>query len=261
MAGSQISTSVSIIDNLKGFQSVSLTEYNTSAAAAIAAGSVVEIAGAFFTFASDETINASSWTAITTGTTAYITLTASGTAGSQIVVAAYTSTAPTWRDDLQGWYASAASSVRIVASVYKAESTSYYPKFIMPIAQEGSQRSINANTASISSSFAVGGVATFSSSITVTGKAYLENGINVRASIIGSSITYGSIYTALNTYIPTSGDSMILHGGINGAPCYYANRSSTTTISCFYNTAASALGVIATTSGGASIVTSISVVW
>ena len=259
MAGSQISTSVSIIDSLSGFMALSLTEYNTSAAAAIAAGSKVEIAGAFFQFPADET--PTGWTAITTGTTAYIALTASGTAGSQVVNAGYVSTAPTWRDDLHGWYASAASSVRIVASVYKAESTSYYPKFIMPIAQEGSQRSINANTASISSSFAVGDVATFSSSITVTGKAYLENGINVRAGIIGSSITYGSIYTALNTYIPTSGDSMILHGGINGAPCYYANRSSTTTISCFYNTAASALGVIATTSGGASIVTSISVVW
>lgn len=129
MAGSQISTSVSIIDNLHGYQALSLTEYNTSATASICAGSVVEIAGAFFTFAGDEAIEASTWTSIVTGNTAYITLTASGTAGSQIVVAAYTATATTWRDDLQGWYASAASNVRVIGSVYKAEATNYANKY------------------------------------------------------------------------------------------------------------------------------------
>jgi hypothetical protein len=130
MAGSQVSTSVTTIDSLHGYQALSLTEYNTSAACSIAAGSVVEIAGAFFTFSSDEAIEASTWTAIVTATTAYITLTASGTAGSQIVVARYTSTAPEWRDDFQGWYASVGSSIRVVGSVYKAESTSYYPKYL-----------------------------------------------------------------------------------------------------------------------------------
>ena len=119
MAGNQISTSVTILNSLHGYLALSLTEYSTSAAAAIAAGSIAEIAGAFFTFAGDEAIEASTWTSIVTGTTAYITLTASGTAGSQVVVAAYTSTAPTWRDDFQGWYASAASSVRVIGSVYK----------------------------------------------------------------------------------------------------------------------------------------------
>lgn len=130
MAGAQISTSVTILNSLHGFQAISLTEYTTSAAASIAAGSMVEIAGAFFTFVSDDAIDASSWTSITTATTAYIELTPSGTAGTQIVTATYTSTAPTWRDDLQGWYASAGSSSRVIGSVYKAEATSYYPKYI-----------------------------------------------------------------------------------------------------------------------------------
>lgn len=130
MAGSQIPTSVTILNSLHGFQAISLTEYTTSAACSIAAGSVCEIAGAFFTFVADEAINASSWTSIVTGTTAYITLTPSGTAGSQIVDVAYTSTAPTWRDDLQGWYASAASNVRVIGSVYKAEATNYSNKYI-----------------------------------------------------------------------------------------------------------------------------------
>jgi hypothetical protein len=114
---------------------LSLTEYNTSAAAAIAAGSKVEIAGAFFQFPADET--PTGWTSIATGSTAYIALTASGTAGSQVVNAGYVSTAPTWRDDLQGWYASAASSVRIVASVYKIDTPSYYPKYILARYQVG----------------------------------------------------------------------------------------------------------------------------
>jgi len=128
MAGSQIPTSVTIIDNLKGYQALSLTEYTTSAAAAIAAGSIVEIAGAFFTFVADET--PTGWSAISTGSTAYIALTPSGTAGSQIVSSGYVSTAPTWRDDHQGWYASAGSTVRVVARIFKAGATSYYPKFV-----------------------------------------------------------------------------------------------------------------------------------
>jgi len=140
MAGAQISTGITIIDSLHGFQAVSLTEYATSAAAAIAAGSVVEIAGAFFTFSGDEAIEASTWTSIVTGNTAYIALTAAGTAGSQTVTAQYTSTAPTWRDDFQGWYASAASSVRVIGSVYKAEATNYARKYLIDATQQDYSR-------------------------------------------------------------------------------------------------------------------------
>jgi len=116
MAGSQISTGVTIINSLKGYQAVSLTNFTTSAAPAIASGSVVEISGAFFTWSSDET--PSGWSAISTGATAYITLTPAGTAGSQTVSAAYTSTAPVWRDDNQGWYASAGSTIRYVVEFF-----------------------------------------------------------------------------------------------------------------------------------------------
>ena len=131
MAGSQISTSVTIVNSLLGFQAVSLTEFGTSAQSLIAAGSKVEIAGAFFTFAGDDTPQASTWTAIGTGNTAYITLTPSGTAGSQIVTSMYSAADPTWRDDLQGWYGSAASGVRYVGGVYKAGATSYEQAFIL----------------------------------------------------------------------------------------------------------------------------------
>lgn len=138
MAGAQIVTGITVIQSLHGYMALSLKQYATSAAASIAAGSVVEIAGAFFTFAGDEAIEASTWTSIVTGQTAYINLTASGTAGSQIVAATYTNVAPAWRDDLQGWYASAASSVRVIGTVYKAEATNYANKNIYSF-QQGNQ--------------------------------------------------------------------------------------------------------------------------
>jgi len=128
MAGSQISTGVTIINSLKGFQAISLTNYATSAATAIATGSVVEVAGAFFSWAGDET--PTGWAGISTTQTAYIALTPSGTAGSQIVSASYTATAPTWRDDNQGWYTSAGSSIRVVGGTYKTSATQYDNKFI-----------------------------------------------------------------------------------------------------------------------------------
>lgn len=123
MAGAQISTGVTIISSLKGYQAISLTNFDTSAATAIASGSVVEIAGAFFTWASDET--PSGWSAIATTATAFIVLTPAGAAGSQTVSASYTSTAPVWRDDNQGWYATAGSTIRYIGSVEKTSATQY----------------------------------------------------------------------------------------------------------------------------------------
>jgi hypothetical protein len=137
MAGAQIATSVTILNNLKGFQALSLTNFSASSASSIAAGSIVEIAGAMFQFPSDETINASSWTAITTATNAYVALTPSGTAGSQIVTASYIAGPPAWNVANQGWYATALSNVRVVASVYKNGPTSYTEKGVIYGGQGG----------------------------------------------------------------------------------------------------------------------------
>jgi hypothetical protein len=126
MPGAQIPTSVTRLESMLGYQAVSLTNFDSSALSAIAAGSKVEIAGAFFTFTVDETIEASTWTAITTGNTAYIALIPAGIAGSQTVTAEYTATAPVWSTSKQGWYASAGSSTRVIGSVYKAEATAQY---------------------------------------------------------------------------------------------------------------------------------------
>jgi hypothetical protein len=135
MAGSQVTTSVSIIQALNGWQALSLGTMDTSAASFITAGSRVEIASAFFLFATDDTPQATTWTAITTGQTAYISLTPSGTAGSQVVTSKWTDAAPVWSDSKQAWYASAGSSTRIIGGCYKSGATSYNGKFVMQPAE------------------------------------------------------------------------------------------------------------------------------
>lgn len=143
MGNAQITTSVTIINSgLIGYQGISLTDFATTTVSAIAAGSGIEIAGAFFKFSTNETINASSWTAITTATTAYLGLTPSGTAGSQILTAAWISSAPVWETSKQGWYSSAGSSIRVVASVYKGSATQYLNKFILENNQDTKFRGI-----------------------------------------------------------------------------------------------------------------------
>lgn len=265
MAGAQISTSVSIIDNLKGYMALSLTEYNTSAAAAIAAGSVVEIAGAFFTFAADET--PTGWTAITTGNTAYIALTASGTAGSQVVNAGYVSTAPTWRDDLQGWYASAASSVRIVASVYKAESTRYIPKYIFTNKQNDSPQS--EKFLSVASSLSVGGDATISGDINISG-SIVHGALDGTNTFSGISKTNGSIFSAFSTAIPNIGDTAMVCGGLNTSASEMsvisrAYKTSTTEVTLYgvYNNSGGTWGQFSRvcTSGSTTTVASIYITW
>ncbi len=131
MAGSQISTSVTIINSLLGFHGLSLTNMSdhSTAATAIAAGSKVEIASAFFTWASNDT--PTSWSSIATGTNAYIALTPSGTAGSQVVSAAWVSAAAVYSNSKQGWYTSAASNVRIVAGCFKTGAASTGEKFLI----------------------------------------------------------------------------------------------------------------------------------
>jgi hypothetical protein len=116
--------------------SISLTNYTTSAVSAISQGSAVEIAGGFFLADSEITINASSWTAISTTGTAYLALTPSGSAGSQTLAAAWTSTAPTWSESKQGWYATAASNTRVVGSCYKNGTASYTKKYILNTQQD-----------------------------------------------------------------------------------------------------------------------------
>jgi len=94
----------------KGLSQVTLTNYDTTVACSIEEGSVLEVAGSLYIATSDSAIG-------TAGiSTALQYIQAIGSTGG--CVFAYDATAPTWRDDYQGYYASAGSSTRVVGGIY-----------------------------------------------------------------------------------------------------------------------------------------------
>lgn len=130
MAGSQISTSVTIIDNLKGFNAMNMSALDTTSASSILAGSVVEVAGAFYSYSLDDTPSLTTISAAIE-TACYLMLSPSGTAGSQILTASWTIDTPTWVASKNGWYASAGSVVRAVYCMYNYNGTEYTDKTLM----------------------------------------------------------------------------------------------------------------------------------
>jgi len=83
----------------KGMHAVSLTNYDNTSLPAIAAGSVIEVDGALYKFASEEAIGGSP-----SDGTVYIKIIPS------TITAEFTNTAPTWSDSKQGWYGTTTSA-------------------------------------------------------------------------------------------------------------------------------------------------------
>ncbi len=128
MAVTQITTSVTILNSLLGYSGISLTNFTTNALSAISLGSKLEVAGAFFTWGTDETPGG--WAEIATSTNCYLRCVPSGTAGSQIITSGWTDTAPVWSVSKQGWYASAASNIRVIGGCYKTSATQQDNKWL-----------------------------------------------------------------------------------------------------------------------------------
>lgn len=91
----------------RGHDSISLTNMSTTSVPAIAAGGQIEIAGSLYQFSTEEAISTTGVTS-TADATWYVRLTAS----SSEVSAAFSTVAPTWREDYSGWYFSTASADR-----------------------------------------------------------------------------------------------------------------------------------------------------
>ncbi len=107
------------------YQGLSLTNYDNTSLPAIAAGSLVEVAGALFKFTSEEAITA--WAGVGVGA-AYIKLVPAGTDPDE-VTAEFTDTAPTWSDAKQGWYGTGgAANHRYVATLTKIDAATYAAK-------------------------------------------------------------------------------------------------------------------------------------
>ncbi len=132
MSFAQVPVAIDIINtSLIGYFGVSLTEFDTANLDLIAAGSCIEIAGAFFKATTDITPDSASWTAISTNARAYLLLTPSGSVGSQTLAASWSSSIPVWSVSKQGWYTTTGSAVRVVASVIKLSSTTSGTKYLM----------------------------------------------------------------------------------------------------------------------------------
>jgi hypothetical protein len=100
---------------------MSFSNMNNTSEPKIQAGSVVEIAGSLYRFDSEE--SATGWGGISNSTQAYMRLVPSGSS----VSAEWTTTAPTYRDDLQGWYDSGTNK-RYALKCYKDSSGNYSQK-------------------------------------------------------------------------------------------------------------------------------------
>jgi hypothetical protein len=126
--GVQVTTAASQIDKQRlGYQAISLTEYDTTAEPEIVAGSKVEVGGALYEFTVDEA--GTGWGGIAVSTECYIALVPSGATVSWI----YTTTAPTWNTEKQGWYSGAN---RYVFHLYKDASGNYANKSLLTPAVE-----------------------------------------------------------------------------------------------------------------------------
>lgn len=181
MSASQIATSVTIIDNLKGFNALSLSGLDTSSVPSILAGSVVEVAGAFFSFALDDTPTVST---LINDITAWLYGTPSGTVGSQILTLGWSNTQPTWVGSKNGFYLSSGSSIRAIASFWY-EGGYCYDKQIMT----------NENTTGNTNTFRGGQYGVYGKCLYtgdgVHGESSLGKGVSGTATGGGGSAIYG----------------------------------------------------------------------
>jgi hypothetical protein len=116
---------ISILDATRvGYSAVSLTNISTTSAPLIASGSICGIGGSLYRFSSEESISTTNVTS-TSNCTYYIELVAS----SSIVNARYSTIAPVWRSDYQGWYESTSLVYRTVAQT-SFYASAYYTKTI-----------------------------------------------------------------------------------------------------------------------------------
>jgi hypothetical protein len=212
-----------------GYQGISLTNLNTSAASSIAAGSKIEVAGSWFSYASDDLPNASSWTAITTATTAYLQLVPSGTAGSQILSASWTATEPVWSTSKQGWYASAGSASRVVVSAYKSGTSSQEYKHIF----NGLDGPKSMYKFTCTSFYGGGGSTNFGSMTLDSGRYEIEvfgHIVSLGFATIQSSI--GGVSTQISA---TSSSSTVMDSAFNSAAYAVGSIYSSAIVQALYN--------------------------
>ena len=118
--GAQVTIAANCIDKQRlGYQAISLTHFTDTSEPSIAAGSKVEVGGALYEFAADET--GTGWAGIGASNTVYLYLVPAGAAISWL----YSTTAPTWDTAKQGWYN---GNNRAIFQLFKDSSGNYTGK-------------------------------------------------------------------------------------------------------------------------------------
>jgi len=110
----------------RGYMRLSLTNFSDTTASTIATGGVLEVAGSIYQF-TDTAIALATGTA-SADTAVYFHVIPS--AGGTSVTIEMDSTAPTWVDAKQGFYASAASVSRVIGGCRIGTAATYYHKFL-----------------------------------------------------------------------------------------------------------------------------------
>lgn len=289
MSTQQIATSVTaMVAQRLGYQALSLSEMDTSAITVIKSGSKVEIAGALFSFTGDESINASSWTAIATGATASITLTPSGSPGSQILSANWTPDQPVWSESKQAFYLSAGSVIRFVGGCVKGGVASYRRKFVItPYQRETNPTDGVFIDYGIKRVIVLGSGVDMDAAIVFSSEArqdwdqsedefVINKRLNVvvtpQGSLLGTSVTQDTVFDALKAAIPNDGDDIKVTGSYSSGSNILnvisrAFRTSSTVITFdLVNYDTSGGGATATTQGvtdgsGATFATAIAITW
>ena len=110
----------------RGFMRVSLTEFATTAASLIAAGSIFELAGSIYS-CTETAISLATGTASADVAVYYVAI---PSAGGTVCTFVMDDNVPTWIDAKQGYYASAASTSRYLGGAYIGTAATYYGKWI-----------------------------------------------------------------------------------------------------------------------------------
>ncbi len=111
----------------RGFSRISLTNFAGTAASSIGTGAVFELAGSIYNNTTETAISLATGTA-SADVAVYIM--AIPAAGGTTCTFQIDSTAPTWVDAKQGFYASAASTTRAVGGMYIGTAATYYHKYL-----------------------------------------------------------------------------------------------------------------------------------
>ena len=151
-----------------GYQAVSLTNFTSDTLEpALAAGSRLEIGGALFVAAGNESITG--WSGIAVSSDVYIKLTVSGASAT----ASFTTTAPTWSTSAQGWYS---GSDRYIGGLYKDGSGNYAQKWLYEEKQIASVKRYGSGSVELTGTLAVTGAVQMGSADTAMQRKIVDIG-------------------------------------------------------------------------------------